>query len=423
MFYSPLKILYTIMRPLCPRTQSFFLFLSSFLFVFLSGCKRDTPTIGLGLEDLYRVQRMQILRLEPSFTGKEYRWTLRTTSGADSLVSTQKDYSFVAEHPGTYLLSFEVTESQTRYKHTLSVQVEQELISYSPYINKVIEFRPAPGQFVNTMPMYQEGDTEKEMIQKASMSISGKNDVPVSLGGYGGYITFAFDHIVMNGPGNDFLIKGNAFYSDNALNPNKKGGSSEPGIVMVAFDANGNGKPDPEEWYELAGSETGKASTTKNYSITYHKPDPDQKPTPGQNTYITDIHYIRWTDNLGKSGYIERNSFHSQPYYPAWIQEDSYTLQGTLLPPNGVNEGKGDPLFVLYAFDWGYVDNHPIVYPELNCFDINHAIDSKGNSIKLPGVNWIRVYTAVNQCCGWIGETSTEISQAIDLHLQPILAK
>ena len=34
----------------------------------------------------------------------------------------------------------------------------------------------------------------------------------------------------------------------------------------------------------------------------------------------------------------------------------------------------------------------------------------------LPGVNFVKVYTALNQVCGWIGETSTEVCGAEDLH-------
>ena len=78
---------------------------------------------------------------------------------------------------------------------------------------------PAPGQFVNIMPLYEEGDTEEDMCRKARESISGTNDIMISLGGYGGYVTFGFDHTVVNVPGQkDFKILGNAFYAD--ANPN-----------------------------------------------------------------------------------------------------------------------------------------------------------------------------------------------------------
>ena len=44
-------------------------------------------------------------------------------------------------------------------------------------------------------------------------------------------------------------------------------------------------------------------------------------------------------------------------------------------------------------------------------------MDVNGNKINLPGIDFVKVYTAVNQYNGWIGEVSTEILGAEDLHL------
>ena len=89
------------------------------------------------------------------------------------------------------------------------------------------------------MPRYEEGDTYETILQKAEESISGTNDIMISLGGYGGYVTFGFDHTVINIPGEkDFRIWGNAFYE--LLNPDQRGGSAEPGIVMVSYGARPN---------------------------------------------------------------------------------------------------------------------------------------------------------------------------------------
>ncbi len=69
------------------------------------------------------------------------------------------------------------------------------------------------------------------------------------------------------------------------------------------------------------------------------------------------------------------------------------------------------------CYDWGYVDNHPNAEAELNGFDIDWAVDADGKPVSLPGIDFVRVYSAINQSCGWLGETSTEISKAADLHL------
>ena len=44
------------------------------------------------------------------------------------------------------------------------------------------------------------------------------------------------------------------------------------------------------------------------------------------------------------------------------------------------------------------------------------AIDDDGNPVKLASIDFVKVYTAMNQWCGWVGETSTEVAGAIDLH-------
>ena len=71
----------------------------------------------------------------------------------------------------------------------------------SKYIQAVDEYRPAPGQYVNDVPEYEEGDTEADMIRKCNERIAGLSPIDahlVALGGWGGYITFHFDHPIVN---------------------------------------------------------------------------------------------------------------------------------------------------------------------------------------------------------------------------------
>ncbi len=293
--------------------------------------------------------------------------------------------------------------------------------SQSPYIHKVYEYMPAPGQFINELPEYEEGDTKNDMRLKAEECIADNEQILVSLGGYGGYIIFGFDHMVENVPGkSDFKILGNAFYANANPNPDasKEGGSCEPGIVMVSYDANGNGKPD-DEWYELAGSEYNKPETTHNYQITYYKPDENKVPTPNLDyKYLNDTTYIKWVTNQGEKGYLYRNTFHNQSYYPLWIEEEELTFEGTKLANNYIDESGNGSYYVQYAYAWGYVDNHPN-NDERSNFNIEWAVNKNGEPVELPGIHFVKVYTGVNQYCGWLGETSTEIMGAQDLHLLP----
>ncbi len=380
--------------------------------VWLWSCSQDPPLISLGLDDTYSIPRMKPYRLQPAYTGQSYRWTLKTGLGTDSLLSTDHSYTFLQAREGTYHLTFEIIDPENPCVHELRFEVLHEEVEYSPYLARVYEYRPAPGQFVNKLPPYEKGDTEADMCKKAKEYLSETTRQEVSLGGYGGYITFGFDHTVVNVPGEkDFMIFGNAIYEK--IGDVVTGSSSEPGIVQVAFDRNGNGIPDPEEWYELAGSEHGKPSTLCNYEITYYRPDPDKPLVPGAG--VIDAEYISWTDNQGGAGFITRNGTHLQDYYPQWLTEDQLVFSGTLLPPNGVYQPGG---FILYPYEWGYADNHPNSKQGLISFDIDWAVDQEGNPVHLPGVDFIRVYTGLNQSLGMLGETSTEITGAQDLHVK-----
>lgn len=292
----------------------------------------------------------------------------------------------------------------------------------TPYVTQVFDYRPAVGQFVNELPEYEEGDTQETMNRKALEAIGNNNQGMVSLGGFGGYIVVGFDHTIENKAGLcDFRVQGNAFYA----NGQSEYGSSEPGVIEVSFDANGNGLPD-DEWYEIAGSSYNEGSeswieqareagndvrTIRNYEITYYRPATE----PGKPTE----EYIRWEDNQGESGYKAMNSAHLQSYYPQWIDEEQITFSGTRLPQNGIDLSGVGNNFALYKFAYGYADNEPNT-SDRSAIDIDWAVDADGQPANLPGVNFIRIHTGVNQENGWLGECSTEIMGVVDLHLTEV---
>lgn len=299
---------------------------------------------------------------------------------------------------------------------------------YSPYIYKVLEYRPAIGQFVNTMPEYVDGDTEETMRIKAENLLANNQQGMVNLGAYGGYIVFSFDHTVENKDGRDINILGNAFNNKDNINGIEVfAGSSEAGIVMVAQDKNKNGKPDDNEWFEIAGSAHGGKKEAffdimklvsadinfyNDYQITYYKPE---KEINGKSDK-----YIRWEDNKGNSGYKSKNEFHSQPYFPQWINDNKLVFKGSRLPQNGFNKNyqnaNSQPYFTLFRFAYGYVDNASN-NDEDAAIDIDWAVDKNGKKANLSGIDFVKVYTGINQENGWLGEASTEITGAEDLHL------
>lgn len=270
----------------------------------------------------------------------------------------------------------------------------------SAFANKVFEYIPAPGQFINTTTSaYEDGFSAGQVLERATEKLKKKS--VISLGGFGGTITVGFHQSIRNSKGEyDFRILGNASYNQNT-GTGALGGSAEPGIVLVSKDENGNGLPD-DEWYELAGSEYGKDTETRNYEITYYRP----QPANGD---------VRWTDNQGGEGFVYRNSYHQQgSYYPNWIEEDEITFRGTRLKDNAINEGG---TWVGYCYPWGYADNHPN-RSEFSQFKIDWAVDQNGNHVELDKIDFVKIYTAVNQNVGWMGEISTEVMTVEDLHFE-----
>lgn len=396
------------------RRKALYLFVPVLLALLMNGavssCSTDIPMVNLGVEDSYRIARMHPLWLQPALGGESYKWI----DANGQLLCTDREFCFISATVGVFSLALEIVNDGETIRQDFTVTVLEEEIAYSPYISEVLEYHPAPGQFINTMPQYEEGDNYEDILAKCTLEIADDNHGMISLGAFGGYITFRFDHTIVNVAGeNDFLILGNAIYQTAATDP-RKGGSCEPGIVMVSLDRNCNGLPD-DPWYELAGSEHTNPLTCRNLSITYHIPDPDRQIVAGGN--ISDEYYISYETSAGTQGYIAKNIYHKQDYFPKWLNEADLTLCGTSLPPNAVDPSGRGLYYILYPFMWGYADNHPNNYEDLCSFDISNAIDIHGKPVNLPGADFVKVYTGISQSCGWIGETSTEISHARDLHL------
>ena len=273
------------------------------------------------------------------------------------------------------------------------------LFAASPYVSQVFEFVPAPGQFVNVLPTYLAEEDAAAVLAKVNAGLVGKeNGTVVSLGAWGGYLVVGFDHTIANvADAYDFKISGNAF-----------SGNSEPGVVLVSVDENSNGLPD-DTWYELAGSEFGKDSTCTNYEVTYYRPSAEKELLTGA---VAD--YIRWKDNRDSTGFVVKNSFHTQSYFPQWLAVDSLVFRGTRLPNNGVLSATGS-YTQLTPFAFGYADNLPNTSDGAK-FKIDWAVDSFGNSVHLSGIDFVKIHTGVLQDNGWIGECSTEVSGVMDLH-------
>jgi hypothetical protein len=269
------------------------------------------------------------------------------------------------------------------------------------YITNVIEYVPAPGQYINTAPWG---------IPSSANTLVGGVEGSLNLGAFGGYIIFEFENPVQNHPDNPFGIDFTIF--SNAL-PD----FSEAAVVYVMKDENENGIPD-DTWYELAGSDYFFETSIHNYEVNYHNPEEAGADIP-------------WSDNQGNTGVIAANSFHTQNYYPDYdsfprVTPQNYILGGSYI--KGHIDKSNAANVKSYRRAFGYADNTPRgaapwsipdnPYTESiensggDGFDISWAIDSNGNYLNLDEIHFIKVQNAMQNDAGWLGELSTEITGA-----------
>lgn len=275
-------------------------------------------------------------------------------------------------------------------------------------VNKVYEFMPAPGHQVNGYSVVgdfiHEGATMEEACEVALEHF--KKQWMVSLGAQGGYIIAGFDHNVINSNGDyDLVIRGNPYSYQ-----------SEPGIIWVSMDENGDGLPN-DTWYELAGSEYGTENETLDYAITYYKP----------TTPKTDI---RWKDNQGNEGIVPHMDYwNSHDYYwQDWVPTETTpegecrTYYGSRLKDTHTYS---NGYTMEYPFDWGYADNLGSDYfrnknksfsSAMGYYRISNAMTHDGQPANLPYINFVKVQTAQTGYSPNLGEISTEVYGIWDYH-------
>lgn len=310
--------------------------------------------------------------------------------------------SAIGEHTLEVVATMVINNTEITVSHTFTIEVIEEGLyrreptaASSGVFSHVLEYMPAPGQFIGDLKTG--GFTGEELTMEAANAYAEarlRANNWVSLGAFGGYIVVTFDHSIENIAGADIAITGNSF-----------DGSSEPGVVWVMQDENGNGLAD-DTWYELAGSEAKKPTSIQNYEVTYFRPTSSGMP-------------VGWVDNEGNSGTIDYlASFHNQPsYYPTWITEDSYTLRGTCLEARNYDKTGNGSTWILPAYDWGYADNASPrdCIDATNSIDIANAIDALGRPIQLEYVDFVKIQSAVQSKSGWLGEVSTEVCNIIEI--------
>lgn len=328
------------------------------------------PILSASLDEW---QNIRLFNISLDDNGNIYLVNAKDYTSLGDLIVLSNDGSLIANVPNIGLNSNTVLFLSTNPIPNSSISSPQCI----PL--EVIDFSPAPGQFINTaISAYPiEGMSYQEVLKEATIRLN-SNEL-ISLGGFGGSITVKLSSPIKNIPNKaDFKVLANAIYSTS-------GNSAEPGIIHVSQDG--------VTWYEIYGSAHNDANTIKNYSLTYS---------------LQSDGSILWEANDGSVGIVERNDFHKQSYFPAWIPDNLITVSSTRLP-DVASYDDSSKQWLFSPFAYGYVDNMPNK-SDACLIDLDWAHDGMGNLIVLDEVLYLRITTAVHQTCGILGEVSTEVS-------------
>lgn len=360
--------------------------------------------------------------------GGSYTWTLDGTPVAGPYTQQEHEVSYVfdasAHSQGLHTLVLTMTNDTCTYSQSFSLHVCPAEGTYrrsattgsQSLVNKVYEYIPAPGHQVNgytvTGDFIHAGATMEEACATALEHF--QKQWSVSLGSQGGYLIAGFDHSVENSGGDyDLVIRSNPFSYQ-----------SEPGIVWVSLDVNGDGLPN-DPWYELAGSEYGTVNEMLEYAITYYKPSLPKSATA-------------WLDHFGGTDKV--------PYLPMWNTHDYYwqdwvgghpvdvlgrqssTIEHTYFGSRLRDTHTYEQGYTMeYPFDWGYADNLGADYFKNEAFDasvpmgyykISQARTWDGHEAHLDYIDFVKIQTGQTGYSPNLGDISTEVYAIFDYHIK-----
>ena len=349
----------------------------------------------------YNISKGRSVRIRPYLIengeGMTYVWTLDGTAVEDT--ADCQSYVFNAVEEGTYQL--QLTAQKDTIVHIKNFRLticppegtfrRKRQPNSSAEVNRIHAYRPAPGFMVNgykligrTFPL---GCTHEEACDTVLSHL--RNRWMISLGGWGGYLIAGFDHSITNTGGDyEICIKGNPFNYQ-----------SEPGIIWVSQDSNGDGQPN-DVWYELAGSEYGSENHKTEYAVTYYRPS---------QSYSATI----WKDCHGNSDIIPYMSYwNPEPsYWQEWMEGDRYTFCGSWLKSHHTYQ---NGIAHLPPYAWGYADNDgndmvQTTEGKAGVYKISNARNWDGTPIHLEYIDFVKVQTAQTGYTPNLGEISTEI--------------
>ncbi len=292
----------------------------------------------------------------------------------------------------------------------------------SPFATSVLDYTPGAGQFINSS-MFND-PTEALGAPTGGGTYSPNNTSLVSLGGFGGSLTLAFDHRVMddalNPMGLDTIVFGNAFW----VSGNPQRHWAECGVIEIALDANGDGQAN-DPWYLISGSHI--TDPLAQYeSVTWNRTDSSLPPTDKAD-YPNESNYPGWPDEYTTGTYrLPADPFETQILENPNAPDATEGIYGyaDFAPTLVLGDLDGDniPDETMLPEDFYTVPDDPFTVGMSegsgggDAFDIAWAVDPvTGALANLPGFDFLRISTGVLFDAGKFGEISTEIDAVADV--------
>ena len=231
---------------------------------------------------------------------------------------------------------------------------------------------------------------------------------PISIGNFGGYITYYYEEPIRNDPKNpygiDFVVYGNS---------NGGSGFSEPGNVLVSEDG--------ETWYTLAGSEHYEDRTDWNGTVTYERMDNGGTRANGTALdpylYPSEEHYPLHDWQAGEESRITVSGVMLDNIFPAFgyadVHTNSKSAWGTGTNVTIVPEAR-NPYWPVttQANGLNAPENQDEIYEGGgDGFDLAWAVDGNGLPVELEEIHYIKIQSSMLSLnVGGIGEKSPEVN-------------
>lgn len=248
-------------------------------------------------------------------------------------------------------------QKQNKYQFSF-IKKDTTVVSGAAF--EVVDYNPAAGQFVKRMDIK---NGEADFLLKPTTRF----DKYLSLGGFGGYITFKFKEPVLNSATNpygvDFIVYGNGFAYANSTAP-------ELGNVLVSEDGN--------SWYTLAGSRHYELTTEWNREATLKDGSKINAVLLAKKGEYN-IEDIAPKAVFGYADYHKCSGIENA--------QEEYTITAK----------SGNPYSVEHVNNIG------------DCFDLSWAVDQEGKPVNLNSIQYVRVQSAVDIVNKVLGENSVEV--------------